>query len=118
MKWQTLSVEEIARELSTSVDGGLRQAQIKSRLSQYGYNRIQQQKEKNYFQIFLKQFLSPVIYLLLSAAIISFSLNDISEGIAIFMVILINAAIGFYMEWQALISMNALRRVEALIFSR
>ena len=114
MKWQTLSVDEIARELATSVDDGLRQAQIKSRLSQYGYNRIQQQKEKNYFQIFLKQFLSPVIYLLLSAAIISFSLNDISEGIAIFMVILINAAIGFYMEWQALISMNALRKMDVL----
>ncbi len=114
MKWHHLSIEQVADQLTTSIDSGLSSAEIDNRIKQYGYNRIEQAKEKSPWQILLQQFLAPVVYLLIAAAAISFFLGDVAEGIAIIIVIFINAAIGFYMEWQAITSMNAIKKMDVV----
>ena len=106
--------EKIKQELITTPVEGLSEAEALRRLETYGDNRIRSTKEKTALQILLAQFLSPVIYLLIAAVIISFFLDDIAEGIAIIIVILINAAIGFYMEWQALTTMKALKKMDVI----
>jgi Ca2+-transporting ATPase len=91
---------------------GLSETEASRRLQVHGLNRIKAAKEKTVWEILLAQFLSPVIYLLIAASIISFSLGENAEGIAIVVVILINAALGFYMEWQAITSMKALKSLD------
>ena len=114
MNWYQATDQNIERELKASLSQGLTEKEAKLRLEKHGPNQIKSSKEKTVGQILLSQFLSPVIYLLIGATIISFSLNDIPEGIAIIIVILINAAIGFYMEMQAMTTMKALKKLDVM----
>src|SRR5690625_3523994 len=60
----------------------------------------------------LLQFHSPIVYLLFFAIAVTLYFQDYIEAIAIFAVILINAIIGFFMEMQARVSMNALKKMD------
>ena len=114
MNWYQATNEEVTKELKISLGEGLTEDEARRRLGEYGPNRIQSSKEITAWQILLSQFLSPVIYLLIGASVISFSLNDVAEGIAIIIVIIINAVIGFYMEWQALTTMKSLTKLDII----
>ena len=72
MNWYQVTNEELKSELKISLSEGLSEDEAKRRLEEHGPNRIKSQKEKTIWQILLSQFLSPVIYLLIGAAIISF----------------------------------------------
>jgi P-type Ca2+ transporter type 2C len=114
LEWYRVSNEDVIAELDTSLSFGLESAEATKRLQMYGLNRMQSKREKTAFEILLAQFISPVIYMLVAAAVISFILADTPEGIAIIIVIFINAAIGFYMEWQALTTMKALKKMDVI----
>lgn len=114
MNWHEAGITEVLKELGVSATDGLSEEEALHRVTRYGKNKIAETKEKTVWQILLSQFLSPVIYLLIGAAVISFVLKDINEGIAIIIVIFINAAIGFYMEWQAVTSMRALKTFDII----
>ena len=64
--------------------------------------------------MFLLQFMSPIVYLLVFGALVSLYFKDYIEAIAIGAVILINALIGFSIELQARISMNALKEMDVI----
>ena len=102
----TLTVNEIATLFQTSIQNGLTEEEIDKRHAAFGYNRLTAKKEKTITQILLQQFTSVAVYLLLAAAFISFILNDVAEAIAILIVIILNAVVGFIMEWQALASLK------------
>jgi Ca2+-transporting ATPase len=114
MNWYQLPKEKVSGKLKTSLTEGLSEAEALRRTGRFGKNRIRSSREKNILQVLLAQFASPVIYLLLVAAVISFFLGDKAEGIAILIVVFINAAIGFYMEWQALTTMKALKNMDVI----
>jgi P-type Ca2+ transporter type 2C len=105
-------IKHLATAEKTSLEKGLTEQEASRRLELYGPNQIQTEKEKTIVKILSEQFLSPVTYLLIAAAFISFALGDIAEGIAIVVVIVINAAIGFYMELSAITSMKALKQMD------
>ncbi len=63
----------------------------------------------------LQQFISPIVYLLVFGAAVSLYFQDFIEAIAIGVVILINALIGFFMELQARNSMNALKEMDIML---
>ena len=107
-----LSTEQIVDELDTSSALGLSEAESKARLAYFGHNRLEVKKEKTVGEVILRQFKSLVAYMLLGAAFISFMLNDVAEGIAILIVLIINAGIGFFMEWQAISSLKALKELD------
>lgn len=94
---------------------GLTSAEAKKMLSQFGKNIIEQESKKNAFLIFLAQFNSPIVYLLLFAAGMSFFFKELLDGIAVLVVLLINSFIGFYMEFQADRSMDALKKLSAVL---
>jgi P-type Ca2+ transporter type 2C len=62
---------------------------------------------------FFRQFLSPLIYILLIAAVVSVALPEWSDAIFIFAVLLINAVIGTIQEYSAERSAEALRQLVA-----
>jgi Ca2+-transporting ATPase len=108
------SAEEILQELQTDPKAGISQGEAERRTKEFGPNVYQTQRQKSILLMFFLQFKSPIVYLLLFAAAVTLYFQNIMEAIAILVVILINALIGFFMELQARNSMNALREMEVI----
>lgn len=113
------NTEIFKRPLSDSskkseIPQGLTNSEAEKRLSEFGRNKIDQETKRNVFLILLRQFNSPIVYLLLFAAGMSFFFKDWLEGISVLIVLLINSCIGFYMEFQADRSMNALKNISTV----
>lgn len=111
----TFSVEEILVAFQTDSLDGLSQAEAERRANEYGPNVFHSQKQKSVLLILLQQFNSPIVYLLIFATAISLYFQNNMEAIAIMVVILINALIGFLMEMQARNSMNALKKMDVIL---
>lgn len=111
---QALSVKETVRSFQTDADKGLTLSEATKRTELFGTNIYQIQKEKSIWHILLQQFVSPIVYLLVFGAAVSFFFKDYLDAIAIGVVIFINALIGFLMEMQARSSMHALREMDVI----
>lgn len=105
------SVKQVEEKLDTKIELGLSPELVSARLEKFGKNAIQEAKVKSGWSILLGQFKSPIVYLLIFAAATSFFFKEWLDGIAILVVLFLNAAIGFYLEYQALVSMNALKKL-------
>ncbi|QER41926.1 cation-transporting P-type ATPase [Thermodesulfobacterium sp. TA1] len=104
-----LTVDEALQRLSASV-GGLSQDEVKRRLQFYGPNELKEEKE-NKLKVFIRQFTSPFILILICAGFLAFFLGDLKDAIVIFGLVLANGLIGFYQELKALASVEALRKL-------
>lgn len=111
------SVSKLLDTYQVNSDKGLSGAEAKKRLKSKGPNRLTEEKKKSPLQLFLEQFKSTIIYLLLGAAVISWAMGEIPEAIAISVVILLNTIIGFFMEYQAQNSMELLKEMDKLMVS-
>ena len=111
-RWNNLSPDE-ALEAISSRRSGLSSSEAKTRLLRYGPNRLQGKKKTPPAIVFLKQFLSPLIYVLLVAAIISIIVEHFLDAWVILGVLLLNAVIGFIQETRAEKAMEALMRMAA-----
>ncbi len=90
---------------------GLTQEEAEQRLQKFGPNRLPEQPMAGPLVIFMRQFLSPFIYILVIAAIVSFILGQIPSGTFILAVLLLNAIIGTIQEYSAQRSAAALRNM-------
>ena len=90
---------------------GLTQTDVELRRHRYGANILKAHPSVNPFRLLLKQFMSPVVYLLIGAAGVALLVDQITEFIAIVAVLMINASIGFMTELRAVRSMEALRQL-------
>lgn len=88
---------------------GLADDEVTRRRDEFGANLLETAKPKSAWLILLNQFKSLVVLLLLGAAVAAFIFGEYVEAGAIGAVILINAALGFFMELRAVRSMEALR---------
>lgn len=104
-------IKEVAETLKSDLNKGLSAGDASQRLEEYGRNATASAKRANPFIILLNQLKSPVVYLLLVAAGLSFFFKEYADAIAILVVIAVNTAIGFIMEWQAARSMEALSKM-------
>jgi len=106
--------EAVISDLQSDGTSGLSSSEAQKRFKEYGANKIEEKKGKSVWLIFFSQFKSPIVWLLVFAAGLSFYFEEWLDGIAILAVILINTLIGFYMEYQALRSMNALKKISSV----
>ena len=90
---------------------GLTGSEVEARQKRFGYNVLPSAKSASLLRIFLRQFLSPLIYVLLAAAVVSLALGEHADAAFIFAVLMINAAIGTYQEFTAQRSADALRQL-------
>ncbi len=111
----TLSVEEVVKALETNAQNGISTADAENRTAKFGANIYAVRKQKSVWLILLLQFKSPIVYLLLFAIAVTLYFQDYVEAIAIGIVIFVNALIGFFMELQALSSMNALKEMDVIL---
>ncbi len=112
MIWHQKEITSVVEELQTSFLGlSLEEAQ--KRLEQYGSNELREKKKKTPFMMFLDQFKDFMIIVLIAAAIISGFIGDITDTIAIIVIVMLNAVIGFVQEYRAEKAMAALKRMAA-----
>jgi Ca2+-transporting ATPase len=109
-RWYKLSTEETLSELN-SIRSGLTTEEAKTRLLEYGPNELPAKKKSPPFIAFLRQFLSPLIYVLLIAALISVALEHYVDAGVIMAVLLLNAVIGYIQETRAEKAMDALMQM-------
>ena len=103
------TIEFLAQQMETSKEG-LDQAKVQQNLSIYGLNELKEKKH-NLFLLFLSQFKSPLVYVLVAAAALSLFLQNIHEGVLILLIVVINSCIGFWQEVKALSSIKALKKL-------
>jgi cation-transporting ATPase F len=108
--WHHLPEEEILELLETSKEKGLDRFEIEHRQNRFGPNRLTTKAGKSAFVRFLLQFHQPLIYILLSAAAITFLLQEWVDAGVILAVVLINAIVGFTQEAKAVKAIDALSR--------
>lgn len=108
--WHTIELPEL-HALLNAQDSGLTGPEAESRLREYGPNRLPEQPPPALWQIVLRQFYSPLIYILMIAAVVSVFIGDLKDAGFIAAVLVINAVIGSYQEWKAEQSTHALRKL-------
>jgi len=104
-----LPPDAILAQLGVDAAIGLTSAEAEKRKEVSGPNEILQAKPTSIPTLILRQFVSPVIWLLIAAAIVAVAFSEHSDAIAIAIVIILNAAIGFATEYKARRSMDAIR---------
>lgn len=104
--------DEVAQQLHTT-EQGLSVEEVHRRLHQYGYNEIEKAKPVSIFQTILHQFQSPLIYILMVAAVVTFLLGDYIDSGVIAAVLILNAIIGFIQEFRAERAVRALMQLTA-----
>lgn len=110
--WHTLPTPELLAQLAAS-EHGLTDSEARARLERYGPNQLPQKPPPAWWEIALRQFKSPLIYILIIAAIISLIIHpdDPTDAIFIAAVLVLNATIGGYQEWRAEKSSRALQQL-------
>ncbi|NPA31806.1 MAG: cation-translocating P-type ATPase [Chloroflexi bacterium] len=110
-EWHRLTVEEVLRLLDVDPQRGLSEEEARRRLAQYGPNVLEERAVASPWQIFLEQFKDAMVILLLVAAGISFLIGDHKEAIAILIIVVLNAILGFTQEYRAEKAMAALKKL-------
>jgi len=94
------SVQEVFDEL-VSTEYGLSEKEAKKRLLKYGPNRLPEVGSDSLVVIFFRQFQSPLIFILLLAAVVAFITGENVDGLVILFILFFNAVIGTIQEGKA-----------------
>lgn len=103
-----LSEEQVCTTVETTREG-LSSNDVRIRQQTFGSNCLPTKASPTVFTIFLHQFISPLIYILLVAAVISLIIGENTDAAFIFAILLLNAGLGGYQEWKAEQSAAALQ---------
>jgi Ca2+-transporting ATPase len=112
--WHAVDEHEVALRLS-SPDEGLTEGEAAERLRKYGENALPEPDPPGPLQIFARQFISPLIYILVAAAGVTALLQEWIDTGIILAVVLLNAIIGLVQESGA---ERAVRSLSALLSPR
>jgi Ca2+-transporting ATPase len=111
--WHTLEEAEVRRALDTEPGSGLSSEEAARRLKERGPNELEDRGGRKPWSILWEQFTSTMIVILVVAAVASALLGDYEDSIAIAVIVLLNAALGFAQEYRAERAMAALKRMSA-----
>ena len=109
--WQQ-PVDELLVDLASGHDG-LTEADAARRLDEFGPNELPHEAGPGAVQIALRQFASPLIYILVAAGVVALAVGESVDAAVIAAVLVINAVVGFAQEYRAERSLEALRRIAA-----
>ncbi len=104
------SKEEIFAEFACDQDG-LTQPEILERRRRYGSNHLQEAPPPSPLWLFIEQFKSFIIYILLFAVVFALAIGEYVDSLIIIVIVLLNALIGFFQEYGAARSLAALKEM-------
>ncbi|BAY73994.1 ATPase, E1-E2 type [Nostoc linckia NIES-25] len=100
-EWHTLTEQQVVQTLASHPEAGLSHEEASTRHEQMGANQLSTKDSKSPWLKFLEQFHQPLLYILLTAGVITLLLRDWIDAGVIFAVILINAIVGYIQESKA-----------------
>jgi Ca2+-transporting ATPase len=112
MDWHTKDITAIFGDLNTSSQG-LSSDEALKRLSMYGPNTLAEGKKRSAVMMIVGQFVDFMIIVLIAAAIIAGLLGEVTDMIAIIVIVVLNAILGFSQEFRAEKAMAALKKMAA-----
>ncbi len=112
--WHCLQQREVFEKLETSLSG-LSDSEAAARQDEFGRNLLPVGKAPTLALIFLRQFLNPLLYILLAAGAVALALADLSDSVFIFGVVLLDAALGAAQEWKAERSAASLQQLLKIV---
>ena len=107
----TLTPDEVVKALGTSPETGLSQAEAERRLAEYGPNELTERGLRSPWRILAAQFTEVMVIVLIVAAAISLAVGDLKDAIAILVIVVLNAVLGFTQEYRAERAMAALKKM-------
>src|SRR5215510_9628184 len=109
--WHAISVDEGANRLATDTGKGLEASEAAKRLQKYGPNRLPEGKKRGPLMRFLSQFNNILVYVLLGAGFTKLMLNLWMDAAIIFVVVILNALLGFIREGKAEKALESIRNM-------
>ena len=113
MQFSQQTGDEVLAALNSSLDG-LSSEEVENRLRTHGQNILETSKPVNPLLLFVEQFKSFIIYILLFAVVFSLIIGEYVDSVLILAILLANALIGFFQELNAYRSLEALKKITAL----
>ena len=111
LNWHTLTADEAAQHLETDLQSGLSSERAASRLAYFGPNALQEKRARSPWRMLIDQFADFMIIVLICAAVISGIVGDVEDTVAIIVIVILNAVIGFVQEYRAERAMAALKKM-------
>ncbi|KAG0292464.1 Na+ ATPase [Linnemannia gamsii] len=111
--YHTYTVAETEAELKTSSLEGLTSEEADDRLRRYGTNELKGSGGIKWYVVLWRQIANPLVVVLLVANILAFATKQFPEGGVILFIIIMNATIGFYQDFSAEQTMEALRNMSS-----
>ncbi len=109
-EWHSLDTNQVLKKLNTDFKG-LKSDETIGRLEQYGYNELVAAKKISPLRIFLLQFKSILILILLGATALSVLTGHVFDALVIFVIVIVSAIVGFSQEYRAEKALEALKNM-------
>ena len=109
--WHNLDFKEVVKILRTNIGKGLSEKEVKVCQREFGKNKLPEEKPLSMLRMFLEQFRSPLIYILVIAGIITLILKDYTDAIIIFGAVFLNTIVGYLQENKASQALRELKKI-------
>ena len=116
--WHNIPAKEALNILNSSAQFGLKEQDVAKRRDEYGLNKLPEDKPIPRLILFLRQFKSPLVFILVLAGIVTLWLQEYTDSIVIFAAVLLNTGIGYFQEnkaTRALLQLKKILRQRALV---
>jgi Ca2+-transporting ATPase len=117
-----IEIDDVKNILNTSLEKGITEEEAQKRLEFYGFNELKETKKISAWQILFNQFKDFLIYLLMVAIAISLIVgfyelsigeepSEFLDALVIFIILILNAILGFYQEYKAEQAIESLKKL-------
>lgn len=110
--WYTQDAEAVAAAMGTDRDRGLSAPEAAKRLADHGPNAIAAEPSPSLWQVSLRQLADPMNIMLVAVAVISLLINQVSVGILVGALVILNVVLGAKQEMKAKASVDALAKMQ------
>ncbi|MDP2316434.1 MAG: cation-translocating P-type ATPase [Pseudomonadota bacterium] len=107
--WHTVAPDEALRRLGTARESGLDVAEVERRGARWGPNALAEGRRRGPLRMLLDQFTDFMVIVLVAAAVLAGILGEPEDTVAIAVIVVLNAVLGFVQEYRAERAMSALK---------
>jgi len=111
--WWSTEIGQVAQENGSST-AGLTSMEAAARLQRYGANALKGEDAPRIVPLLWRQISSPVVLILIAAAILSFTMHDATDGAIILLIVFASALLGFWQEFRAATAVASLQKLVAV----
>ena len=109
--WHGISTKEAVKILNSNTELGLQEKEVEVRKNEYGPNSLPEDKPLSPLLLFLRQFKSPLVFILVIAGAVTLWLQEYTDSTVIFSAVLLNTAIGYFQENKATKALSGLKNI-------